>query len=750
MKQILCISAMMMVGIVAAGAFPRTAEGATWYVTPGSTSCSPSTPGSGTVADPYTNLYYAATQSAVSCGDTLVLRGGSYRIRVNRRANGGWAFVDGTTAQRNANCDDDNVDDGGSAGYDLSRTVLPLFKQCSAGNELFIQNYPGEDVVLDGTPTDWDDGDLWTRCESSSQCGSITGLRLKDFSRTYYTTFAANSNDWLQFWVNPTVSDSGKRIGWWANTSNLIGSNIGADHDSFDEADLAGRGRFFSVNRGSVVVMRLASGIANGNYDPDGHRIKVTDRGFSSVGSVISMFGGSYITVRKNPAGGSFRAKFGTPIIRGSGRAHHITFDGLELSGCGDREYGNCLRTSEADYITFKNGAASEATAEVIAFYGGGPGCNSGQGCAMQITGNRVENSIISGGGRGFWDGGATGTSLGDGIVLKNCHNCAAVGNTVSDALARGIRMNISGSGVCTQNSDCRSDCSGNPGICSAGLCVVASGPRAGQPTNVCCDTGSACSGDNFIVDANTIFNVGHWQNLSGTGHLYPRPMMGTSDGGCIWNVPKDGIHHATNGRISNNICRGAYSPSIAEAVPGIKINWSPPAGTTISIVNNTISAVNGPCVSVVESSQPIVVRNNLFNKCALSGPTACGSGSCSLWGQPGVSHQHSNNSFWPNNPADVVVRMNGLDYTLANVSTFEPTAVKLAPVFVSSTNLRLAAGAPQIDAGTDLSSIGFATDIDRLSRSLPWDIGAHEFRGSVPPPPPLPPSAPTGLRLAP
>lgn len=61
-------------------------------------------------------------------------------------------------------------------------------------------------------------------------------------------------------------------------------------------------------------------------------------------------------------------------------------------------------------------------------------------------------------------------------------------------------------------------------------------------------------------------------------------------------------------------------------------------------------------------------------------------------------------------------------------------------PDFASAAelNFRLLTGSAGVGAGADLSA-SFADDITGATRSAPWDIGAYEFDGSEPPPPPTP-----------
>lgn len=715
------------------------AQAAVVHVIPRQQLCSPvrGLQGTGTAADPYTNLYFALTQGKVQCGDTVQLHAGTYRV--SSRAT--YLFPDGTAEERNAQCDDDPNDDGGSEGYDNTRTVLPLFRTCTKAAPLTIENAPGEDVILDGTVTDWDRKDLWKPCQSASQCGPAQHLHLADPARTFWTEKLAlcglstpTACD-VQMWVDPTAKSPGKRIGWWANpgSSNAILSAEPADHDRFDEKDLTGLdgalgGRFFAIS--GLVVMRLSTGAANGQFDPTQHAVRLAGEGFQSgVGAVISAHGAHWITVRRNPAGGSFRARYGYPVIMVTDASSDLTFDGLDLEACGGHGYGNCFRNYEGDRITLRGGSASESMGEVVAHYGGGPGCSTNNGCGRQLRDCSVEGVTVSRGGRAFYDGGGVGTSLGDGIALKNCENCRVVGNTITDTFARGIRANTSGVKTqCTaaerpDSSSCDwMDGNGKSmkGRCVEGRCV----------TDVCENTKAPCSNDGFVIDGNTISNTGHFQMLNTPGNPYPPPVDGTADGGCIWITTQDFVNHATNGRVVNNVCRGDYQPRRTAPIPGIKVQGllgGPPEGTDVLIANNTVSGVNGYCLDARELSRPITFVNNIFDACSQS-PTLDAPAAVVL--APGVAYRHGQNSY---SRTATSVRWRGAAVAAEALATFEPTATGATPLFASETNLHLRCDAPQRGRARALASV-FATDIDREARPATpdgtgWDIGADQAR---------------------
>ncbi len=644
---------------------PPPLTGNVFYVAPVSHACNPSSPGTGTRTDPYKNVYYALTQGQIACGDTVQLRGGTYRIKAN-------GYAPDSTAQDGYNaCDEDQVHTG---GYDGTHTVLPLFKQCTASNPLIIENYPGEDVILEGADADLDTGNVWTPCESSSQCGPATGMALTEYTRTYYTTaFNASVSRNPQFWVDPTPSTSGMRLGWWANGPNKNYSNVTTDHDQL------GDGKFFalSVGGGTLIVVRLPDG-----SDPDTHQMKMTCQAGDCAYGVITANGASYITVQKNPAGGTFRVKYGYHTLYVTGNAQHITFDGLEVMGGGGSDYGGCLRTLSGSYITFKNGLCHETMGEGIAHYGGGPGASANLP-GVQLDHNTVENSLIYDNGRGWIDGGGKGTNLGMGIILKNCSDCAAIGNTVHDTYRDGISATTSTDGC-----------------------------------------GGVCSSNNVRLERNIVFNTCHAADQLAA---YPpvQKGAGSSCGGI--SVSEQGTGVVDGALISNNIVRGDYAnPAVDTPSPGIYLDDPMP---NVQVVNNSIRNVGGACIDVRYDTLLVTIENNAMDRCSQAANGWCNGFRCDLMTQAPLAHLLSHNTYWAANSSDTVVNnVSGALYTRSTVTTLEPTAVQADPTFVSPTDLHLQPTSPLIDRGMDLGVL-FSNDIDGNPRpqGSAWDIGADE-----------------------
>jgi len=636
------------------------ADGQTFYVAPLSHDCRPDAPGTGTLEDPFTNLYYAATQGGVECGDTLVLRGGVYR-------NSYGAFSsDATEAERFRGCDDDRE----AVGYDGDHTVLPLFFACTADRPLIIQNYPGEEAILEGSDADLGRGSNWAPCESASRCGPATGLSLEDYTETYYSTaFNVSNADTAQMWIDPTPTTAGVRIGWWANRGDLQASDNAADHDQL------GRGRFFTVAGGNPMVARLPDG-----SDPDLHDVHLSCQLGDCATAVVAVTeAASHVVVRRNPEGGAFRMRYGYHVIRVDGDAHDLLFDGLDIMGAGGRDYGGCLRTNAGSRIRFTNGTCQDVMGEGIAFYGGGP--TNGR----QVSGMAVEGSVIRNTGLGWIDGGGLGSSLGMSVILKNCNDCVVRGNVMENAFRDGIWITTS-SGGC----------------------------------------GSGCTSNGTVVDGNRVSNTCKWSVTYNSA--YPPPITGIGDCGAIQLEPQ-GSGSIEGVRITNNMIIGAYdSATVRNASPvGVLIDYTIGG---VEIINNSIRDVGGACVNLRPSRAAAVVRNNALDACSQGSGGLCNGFPCALMADPATAHVHSHNTYWGASASTQVVYLpgdGGRGYTREEAQFYEGTAVQVAPQFMSPTDLHLRAGSGLINAGS--ATLAPATDVDGDPRPLGGsvDIGADE-----------------------
>ncbi len=366
----------------------------TYYAAPLSSACSPEVEGSGTIDDPWSNPYIALMNGSLQPGDTLQLRGGVYR---NEYAG---FMRDRTDAEGFAACDDD-LDR--SDRYDGKHTVLPILLAGARNADIIIENFPGEDVIIDGSNARFS-GHQW------SQCGEGV-YRTSDFNFGSART--------PQIWIDPsTVDDVGTRLRWNSNESDDCKLEPGE----------------FSYSESRVLYVHLPDG-----SDPSTHSIHATCQGGDCAAHPIHAgSGASFVTVRRNPGGGRFIVKYGYYNGYITGGAHDLTFDGIEWVAAGGRDYGFCFRIHDGHRIDVRNGSCRESMAQGIGYYGGLPDVG------INISANSVSGVDIADTGRAWVDGGGIGNNLGMGIILKNCSGCKASGNTIRNSYRGGIQVNHS------------------------------------------------------------------------------------------------------------------------------------------------------------------------------------------------------------------------------------------------------------------------------------------------------------------
>jgi hypothetical protein len=432
-------------------------------------------------------------------------------------------------------------------------------------------------------------------------------------------------------------------------------------------------------------MVRLPSGA-----NPNGLTFGVSCEGGDCAPHPILADGGArYVTVRRNPSGGSFTVKYGRYNLFVDRNAQNLTFDGIDFVGAGTRDYGSCVRVYDGDYVTVRNGICVDVMGEGLQFYGGGPGGSNGDG--INITNNVVENMDISLTGRAWVDGGYLGNNLGMSIVIKNCSDCIVRGNRVRDSYGSAISVTTS----------------------------INSGLRA----------------NNVIVEGNTIWNFGYLNSSSGgrttAGIQFEPQVTGGITGGVIRN---NQIHNgmATHGQWEEGIHASAGGTS---------------AITGLLIVNNSISNIGGACINLRENPAAATLRNNVTSTCSMKGNTCNGGSRCNVF-LGSENHTHSNNAYWSGQGSHVVVHAGSATYTRDNVQAYESSALRLDPLLTSATDLTPRSNSPLIDAGTNTN----CPSVDLLGRPRPQgascDIGAFEGPaggggGTTPPP-----SPPSNLRI--
>lgn len=416
------------------------------------------------------------TRGTLKPGDTLQLRGGTYQSRI-------------------VNPWQSNCDIGGNGGQS---TVLPLKIAGTQASPIIIENYPGETVIIDGTDADMKT-ETWTPCGNGAY--QSTGLNV-------------GSSNTAQIWINPSgPDDPGTRLKWsWSQSCSL------------NPGEMSGAG-------GVKMFVRLPN-----DANPNTADIHMSSEGGDAArGSIYSVAGASWITIRKNPSGGGFYAKYSRNNFEATG-GDHITFDGVNFVAGGSRDYGGCIRAggSGANYITVKNGVCHDVMGEGMAYYGGGP--SSG----VQLKGNVFENMTVYKTGLGWLDGGGLGNTLGMSIVIKNCADCVVRNNNLKGSWGPAVHITNSSNG----------------GVDSA----------------------------NFLVEGNKIWDFGYDNGQSGQGRDQAGVKVGTQNG------------QGFGGTIRNNKIYNAmftYKSPVTGPPSGI---WVEVSGVTIT--GNIISDVQGPCIS--------------------------------------------------------------------------------------------------------------------------------------------------------
>lgn len=364
--------------------YTPTAIATTWYVAPLSSHCTPEFRGTGTLTNPWVNLFDALRQSNLQPGDTLILRGGVYRNSYD-----GFQSDCGITADPGIN------------------TLLPLTRSGTAIMPIVIENYPGEIVILDGTDADML-ATTWTPCGTNS------------FRNVNFNVGSARTP---QIWVNPSGGgDPGTRLVWDEGTS-CTNMQPGT----------------FRVPDPFTLLMRLPD-------SSDANRADIhmsCQNGDCAAYPIFAVAGAAWITVKRHAAGGKFYVKYGYYNAFVSGGAHDIVFDGVEFVSAGGRDYGQCVRIADGSHITVQNGSCRDVMGEGIAFYGGGPGgVQDGEGA--NISDNTLRNMDVFDTGRAFIDLGGTGDNLGMGVIIKNCSNCSVTGNRIRNTVGPAIQVTTS------------------------------------------------------------------------------------------------------------------------------------------------------------------------------------------------------------------------------------------------------------------------------------------------------------------
>ena len=336
-----------------------------------------------------------------------------------------------------------------------------------------------------------------------------------------------------------------------------------------------------------------------------------------------------------------------------------------------------------------------ESASEGIQFYGGGPGGSNGAG--IQIANNTFDHMTVSNTGFAWVDGGGLGNSLGFGVTIKNCSNCALLSSTVRASFGTCLEVTTSS------------------------------------------DVGES---DGVVVNGNNFSDCGYFNR--GTGNRTLACMQVEPQR----SAPNGAVRHVT---LSNNVCHnetfGSGTSWPAQfgggTVNGISLSdggQTPMTGNTI--VNNSFDYLSGPGLNMLEVAQPVTFRNNAFGgNLATDGNVCNGNGACDMM-TSAVNHLHSNNAYWAGAPGTPVIYVNGAgSYTRDTATWYESSAVQSDPMFASSSNLKLLPGSGLINAGSSLGCgvAGGGTG----TNSTRCDVGASDFIGAA-----SAPETPTQIRI--
>lgn len=656
--------------------------GTTKYVDDLSTACTAG--GAGTFDDPYKNINYASSQ--LNCGDTLYVRRGTYRLAVS-------GFVTPT-------CE--------TQGVDGAHSLLVLTKDCSLSDPITIRPYNNETVILDGTSTEIDDGtpaSHWTRCESATQCGACTsGFSLQDYTRTFYSEGWNFSGALTQhMWVDPQCNDAddagctdpantGTRLRSWFGNTQPDCSSLSQLNGACDNWSKPGCGTMTVWGgTGSLrqTTVRLPDTMTN--PDPDAHIVKMSCQLGTCAHNPITIMGKNIQII----GGGTMYVKYGYNGISVSGASSNVVIDGVKILGVGGRDYGQCIRFSDATNSTVQNSFCEESAAEGIAFYGGY------HANCRQISDNTVKNSISRHTGFASSSNGA-GNILDDGIIFKSCNNCIADGNTLSDNGRNGIE-------VTTDTAN------GGTTKCNSNNVIL----RNNDITRSCQEVSTTLNAG----DCGGVL-IARQSGTSGTTIIAPT----------LYN---NKIHGIQPSQSQNTLVRGVM---IDAGIQG-----------PVRILNNLFTDTYNTCLDIDANgyafpSNTFDVRNNIFGPdCYTNG--VAGYGMLTV-NNPTQIQFHTNNLYYDaTSSKNAVYRRVGGGTSVANViGSWEATAQNTSPALNGSFDIT---GSPGKDNGTNLSSLGFFTDYIGTTRpqDAAWDIGPKEVigtAGATPTPTATPTATPT------
>lgn len=326
-------------------------------------------------------------------------------------------------------------------------------------------------------------------------------------------------------------------------------------------------------------------------------------------------------------------------------RSTNLIFDGLVIGNTGSSDYGIGWINRQGSFNKLMNSEVGFTIAEGAGPYGGDTSITKGGSNVDNIV---VENTYIHDTGRGWLpDGSGSGTSLGHGIISRNCTNCRFSDNLLDNGFRNGISHSNAFAGPCVSD----------PG---------------------------GCHGDNTIIERNEVHNYGFFR----TGGIGGATQCST-DSAAIYVTQNSNV---TSGSMNGTIIRNNMiyrQCSISGAVAGIKISDGGPSVTipildTVVAYNSFSSDFGGANISLDENdvgqSTAAVIGNSMYYNGSHSG---CNGQACAFFTAADPQPFTADNNYYAPNAGDQVIKTGSGNYTRNSVSGYEATGTNDVPGYL-------------------------------------------------------------------
>lgn len=597
--------------------------------------------GSGTISNPWASLHYATKK--LRPGDTLYIRGGEYREDFKA-----W----------DKNC---------LAGNDNHVVALINNLRATKAAPVLIRPYKNEAIVIQSSPLAFDDtNNEWKPCESTSKCGSCTGLKLSPTQKAsiYYRNDNYGSSPRVQIYVDPVLITEGnprpgKRLGYNGQTGPV---EWGSWDTKCADINKLKPGTFSAVGSrdGNQTTVYLPDG-----SDPDKHKLIVASEVGATAPHVIGIFNSSY--VRFSGQGDDGQSKI--QILGGYytlyvDRSSNIEMDHMFVHNSGSNEYGSAVRTGSGNRnLHFHHLDVEDVTAEGISLYAGG---NSS--CTNGNIGVIIEHCRVVRTGQDIIGMKGYAATLGDGIFGKGSENVIVQYNYVENTTRDGITVSPSGS-------------------CQSNKWII----RGNEVVNACNDPrGSECAG--IALKQHSVKG-----NSTSRGHI-----------------------------VENNLIHSISGRPGATAVQGIRqTGYSGSYGNYV-IRYNTIDVTKATGAGIYFDGKPTVLPCDVIGNLILGNSKAPGVWVRDGNAKNAIrSHQY--NTYWMPTASALAFRLGfGSGVTRGSVvAKYESSAMQKAPIFAGK--YRLAAISPQVNKGGNACKDRGVYGTQRPVGGT-CDIGASEY----------------------